>query len=57
MDDFIDRVLATVPVGLMILVLGLLNRQAIRSMNYRLGKLEEHFINHLKNHAEKGGEN
>lgn len=57
MDNFINRVLATVPVGLLILVLGLLNRQAIRSMNDRLERLERGFMNHLRNHTKKGGEN
>ena len=57
MDNFLNITLGTIPLGAIVVVIGLLNRQAIKHLNHRVGQLEEGFNNHLKYHIKKGGDN
>ena len=56
MDSFLNITLGTIPLGVVVVVVGLLNRQAIRHLNKRVERLEEGYNNHLKYHMKKGGE-
>ena len=56
MDSFLNITLGTIPIGILVLVVGLLNRQKISSLCKRMDRLDGNFMNHLKYHIKKGGE-
>ena len=55
MDNFLNVTLGTMPLGAIVVIFGLLNRQAIIHLNHRIGRLEEGFNNHLNHHLKGKG--
>lgn len=56
MEKLVTIILGTMPLGAIVVVFGLLNRQAIMHLHQRVGKLEEGFNNHVNYHLKKGGD-
>ena len=56
MENLLNITLGTIPLGVVVVVVGLLNRQAIKHLNSRIGKVEDGFNNHLQFHLKIGGE-
>lgn len=56
MESILNITLGTVPLGIVVVVIGLLNRQAIRHLHQRVGRLEVGYNNHVQYHLKRGGD-
>lgn len=56
MDAAIKLLSGPLPIGMIVLVVVVISYTRIIDISRRVGQLEEHFINHLKNHARRGGD-
>lgn len=56
MDAVIKFISGPLPIGTVVLIVVAVSYTRISDISKRLGKLEDHFLNHLKNHIEKGGD-
>jgi hypothetical protein len=56
MESLLNITLGTIPLGVVVVVIGLLNRQAIKHLNQRVERLEGGYNHHVQYHLKGGGE-
>lgn len=56
MESLLNITLGTVPLGVVVVIVGLLNRQSIKHLNKRVERLEGGYNRHLEYHMKKGGD-
>ena len=55
MEKLLTIIVGTLPLGAIVVIFGLLNRQAIIHLNQRIERIEEGFNNHLSYHLKGKG--